>query len=163
MNEIEYHNAILARDIFDYNLIEKSLKNICDLNPEWKIKKASLLSEIGMFSKSKNLVIDASKELLIQHRDDNDSTYVLSRLLWANWLVNGINKNYFDDGNISFVPNGDYEYLNPDNYIEYIEIRISNHLEEQNKQLIEPLFEMGFIKITQIKSPLVVCLILFIY
>ncbi len=146
INEIEYHNAILARDIFDYNLIEQSLKNIRDLNPEWKIKKASLLSEIGMFSESKNLVIDAFKELLIQHRDDNDSTYILSRLLWANWLVNNINKNYFDDDNISFASNGDYGYLNPDNYIEYMEIRISNHLEEQNKQLIEPLFEMGSYK-----------------
>ena len=63
-NEIAYHRAIFARDSFDYASLEEIVEKISTTDPVWKLRKASMLSEIGRFDEGGTLVADAYKVLL---------------------------------------------------------------------------------------------------
>ena len=146
-NELAYHHAIVARDVFDYSAVEKSVEKITSSNPIWKLRKASLLAELGLFDKGEELVAEAHRELLGQYRNDRNSINVLSRLAWAHWLIRGIdlwsNKKEFK----RFPSSYQESKCSPWDHIEHIRARISKELDKQQKQReIEPSFEPGHYK-----------------
>ncbi|MFT9180415.1 MAG: SIR2 family protein [Zymomonas mobilis] len=85
-NELAYHHAILARDSFDSEALEKNLGNIVENTPIWKMRKASLLAEIGNFKEGELLIEEAYQELLESYRKDRNSIYLFSRLCWCRWV-----------------------------------------------------------------------------
>lgn len=143
-DELAYHNAIVLRDRFDYAALEKYVEKITSKNPVWKLKKASLLAELGQFDNGNNLVAEAYKELLTQYRNDRNSIHVLSRLAWAHWLIRGIDLSSFSKKFEAFPSNYRDSLCDPWDHIEHIRERISKDLNKQQKQhAIEPLFEPG--------------------
>ena len=143
--EIAYHCAIVARDKFNYSDLEDNLKKITNNEPIWKLRKASLFVEIGLFTKSKELVSDAYKELLLQYRNNRNSIYIYSRLAWAHYLMNGVNISSFVNNDL---PSDFNEHLcDPWEHIEDLNRKISNLLDKQQEKLIiEPQFEAGHYK-----------------
>ncbi len=143
-NELAYHNAIIARDRFDYYALEKCVERISISNPVWKLRKASLLAELGQFDRGEVLVEEAYKELLTQHRNDRNSVRVLSRLAWAHWLIRGIDLSSFDKEFKAFPSHYRDAKCDPWDHIEHIRVRISSASNKQQKQQgIEPSFEPG--------------------
>lgn len=146
-NELTYHHAIIARDRFDFPGIERAILKLDTSDPIWKLRKASLLAELGRFNEGKNLIEEAHRELLDQHRKDRNSIHVLSRLAWAHWLMHGVDqwtpgKKFNAFPSIYQDPKCD-----PWVFIEHVKKRVSKTLENQReKQGIEPLFEPGSYK-----------------
>ena len=143
LNELAYHNALVARDKFEYVALEQLVENIENSNPLWGLRKASLLAELGQFDKSKDLVAQAYKELLTQYRNDQNSVFVLSRLAWAHWLMRGVDLSSFTKENKPFTSHYRDAKCDPWDHIEHIRDRISKALDKQKQQTIEPLFEPG--------------------
>jgi len=144
IDELAYHYAIVARDSFDYKALEQYSEKITSNNPVWKIRKASLLAELGKFDKSEVLLAEAYKALLNQYRNDRNSIHVLSRLAWAHWLMRGVDLSSFSSEIKAFPSNYRDSKCDPWDHIEHIRMRVSKTLHEQQKQKsIELLFEPG--------------------
>lgn len=143
-NELAYHQAIVSRDIFDYYILEESIKKITECTPDWKIKKASLLAELGEFENGERLITEAYKDLLVQYRNDRNSIYILSRLAWVQWLLEGV-KYWSSEKEFKIIPiSTQIQKCNPWDYIEHIRKRITDELTtQQNQQAIKPSFEPG--------------------
>ncbi|MBD0986512.1 SIR2 family protein [Klebsiella michiganensis] len=146
-NELAYHQAIVSRDNFDFHIIEENIKKITECNPDWKIKKASLLAELGEFEGGERLITEAYKELLIQYRNDRNSIYILSRLAWVQWLMEGV-KYWSSEKEFKIISiNTQIQKCNPWDHLEYIRKRITDELTaQQNKMAIKPSFEPGYYK-----------------
>ncbi len=143
-NEVAYHNAIIARDKFNYLALEKNIEEITTTDSTWKLKKAALFAEIGQFDKGQELVAKAYRELLVQYRQNRNSIYVLSRLAWAHWLINGIELLTPGKEFKAFPSTYQNQKCNPSDHIEHIKSRISASLDEQrDQQGIQPSFEPG--------------------
>lgn len=142
-NEINYHKAILARESFDYSGLEELVEDIEAIDPSWNMKKASLLAELGRFDEGELLLKDAFKNLKLQSRNDPTSVYVLSRLAWVSFLLQGAD--FFNRNDLEVKPN-DFDYMdsNPWTYLEHIRKRLSEALDKQAKNnSIEPSFDPG--------------------
>lgn len=143
-DELAYHNAIVARDKFEYSALEECVGKIISNSPTWKLKKASLLAELGQLDEGERLVAEAYRELFAQYRNDQNSIYILSRLAWAHWLIRGIEawspKREFK----AFPSHYQDQKCSPWDHIEHISGRITKDLDKQQKQqTIEPSFEPG--------------------
>jgi len=145
-DELAYYQAIVARDQFDYPALEMFVDKITENTPAWKLRKASLMADLGRFDEGEALMADAYRELLMQYRNDRNSIYVFSRLAWAHWLVRGARA--FKAGALQEFPSRYHDLkCSPWDHIEHLQDRISNALEKQQKQQeIEPLFEPGHYK-----------------
>lgn len=142
-NELAYHSAMVARDKFDYQSLEEKIEKISVSSPIWKLRKASLLAEIGLFDEGAELISEAYRELLGQYRKDRNSIYILSRLAWANWLKRGVEL-WLPKGDLKAFPSIYQEQkCSPWDHIEHIRDRISKELDKQKQQAIEPSFEPG--------------------
>lgn len=143
-DELAFHQAVIARDKFNYPVLEKLTEKISQRDPIWKLRKASLLAELGWFDKGEELIAEAHKELLMQYRNDRNSIYVFSRLAWAHWLLRGAE--VFKPGRPfkAFPSSYQESKCNPLDHIEHIQDRIFKVVEKQHKQQeIEPSFEPG--------------------
>lgn len=146
-NELAYHRGIIARDNFDYSGLENALSKLETDDPIWKLRKASLLAELGRFTDGKDLIAEAYRELLDQHRKDRNSIHVFSRLAWAHWLMRGANYWELDREFAAFPSVYDDRKCSPLGQIEHIQKRIATAVEKQREsQGIEPLFEPGSYK-----------------
>lgn len=146
-NELAYHRAIVARDKFDYPALEGIVEKIAASDSVWKLRKASLLAELGRFEEGKNLVAEAYRELLGQYRKDRNSIYVLSRLAWAHWLMRGVDLWTPGREFKAFPSSYQDPKCNPWDHVEHIRNKISTVLEKQReRQGIEPSFEPGCYK-----------------
>ncbi|WP_232625487.1 SIR2 family NAD-dependent protein deacylase [Pectobacterium parmentieri] len=145
-NELAYHYALVARDAFDYVALEKFSEKITSDDSVWKLRKASLLAELGKFDKGEELVAEAYRELLIQDRNDRNSIHILSRLARAHWLIRGIK--FLTQGEFKTFPSRYHEpKCSPWDHIEHIRSQITKALDNQQKQrAIEPSFEPGYYK-----------------
>lgn len=142
-NEINYHQAILARENFNFHELEGLIDDIEPINPSWSIKKASLFAELGKFAEGEVLLKEAYKKLKLQSRNEPKSVYVLSRLAWVSFLLQGAN--FFDRDNLEVKPN-DFEYINsnPWRSLDYARRKLSEVLEKQAEyNSVEPSFEPG--------------------
>jgi hypothetical protein len=143
-DELAFHQAIAARDKFDYPALERLTDKISERDPLWKLKKASLLVELGRFEQGEILIAEAYRELLIQYRNDRNSIYIFSRLAWAHWLFRSTE--FLKPGlSIKAFPSNYQESkCSPWDHIEHLQNQISKALEkQQKKQGIEPSFEPG--------------------
>lgn len=146
-NELIYHNALIARDKFDYFSLEKFVKELSTGDATWKLRKSSLLAEIGQFEKSKVLVAEAYQELLEQHRQDRNSIYIFSRLAWAHFFIRGINISSPKRDLKAFPSNYNETKCNPFDCIDNIKSRVIEVLNKQREgKSIQPLFEPGSYK-----------------
>lgn len=143
-NEVAYHQAIVARDSLDYSGIYNCIQRIDVEDSIWKLRKASLMVELGQDIQAKELVEQAHKELLLKHRKNRNSVHTLSHLAWASWLLRNIDFGSRIDELKIFSSAYQERKCNPWDSIEYLRSRISNALEKQeDKRGIEALFSPG--------------------
>lgn len=146
-DELTFHQAIIARDRFDYPAIESLAEKMSGSDPVWKLRKAALLAELGRFDEGEALIGEAYRELLSQYRNDRNSIYVFSRLAWAHWLLRGVQVWKADSPFEAFPSSYQDKKCSPWDHIQYIQERITKALEKQQKQQeIEPSFEPGSYK-----------------
>lgn len=144
VDELAFQQAILARDRFDYPILENLVEKITTRDPVWKLRKASLLAELGRFNEGEVLISEAYRELLDQHRNDKNSIYVFSRLAWAHWLLRGVETLKPEIPYKAFPTIYQDSKCSPWDHIEHIQAQISKAVEKQQKQQrIEPSFEPG--------------------
>lgn len=86
LDELTYQEALVARDKFDYDELKKKIALIRNESSLWKLRKSSLLAELGLFDEGEALVSEAYRELLILHRENKRSILIFSQLAWAHWL-----------------------------------------------------------------------------
>jgi hypothetical protein len=143
--EVSYQRALFARDQLDYQSLEKLVTKIAGEDPMWKVRKASLLTDLGRFDEASNLVSEAHKALLENSRQDPASIKIQSRLAWVEWISRHVefSRSFgFNDE----LPN-EYKILrcDPWDQISHLQTLAAKKREDYFKSLetIEPLFEKG--------------------
>lgn len=145
--ELRFHQTLIARDRFDYLTIEKNIEEISGKDPVSKLRKASLLAELGRFNEGEALISETYRELIKLYRNDRNSIYIFSRLAWSHWLLRGSQTWKSDKPFEEFPSNYKEAKCDPWDHLEHIQKKISKALEKQLKQQeIEPSFEPGYYK-----------------
>jgi hypothetical protein len=96
--EIAYHHALLARDSLDYVKLTELIPRIVGKDPIWKLRKMAMLVELGRSAEAIDLIASAYGDLREQHRRDRQSIQIMSRLLWARWLLDAVSNSNDDQG-----------------------------------------------------------------
>lgn len=144
--ELAYQKALKARDQLDFSAIEREAEAVQGEDPVWKLRKASLLAEVGNFESSRREVSEAYSELRRRSRHDPNSIWIQSRLAWAHWFFRAVN--YFSEGT-ELVDTQPEKFrsmrCDPWEYVTSIRERISKQQADffKSQQKIEPLFEEG--------------------
>ncbi|NIK37910.1 hypothetical protein FHY12_000195 [Xanthomonas arboricola] len=143
-NEVHYHQALVARDSFQFEVLEKLVETIEESDSVWKIRKASLLTELGSYERGERLVAEGYKQLLGQSRADPSSIFITSRLAYADWLLRGIRA--LRPGRLQSAFPAKYESTNcsPVSHLETLQRDLLKEIERQEgSKRIEPMFEPG--------------------
>lgn len=88
--EVAYHRALVLRDRIDYAGLAEAVDKVTGSDPVWMLRKASLVAELGRTDEAAELIARAYGDLLKSHRSDRHSIPVLSRLVWAHWLLQAV-------------------------------------------------------------------------
>lgn len=143
LTELAYHRAIVARDTFDYAVLKENVDKMDGSDPVWALRKAALLAELCEFEASESLVAGAYRELLVQHRHDQHSLSLFSRLAWAHWIKRGIDRTSFKVDRSS-PARYQQKKCYPADHLEQLQRCIDEALVRQHeKQQVQPLFEPG--------------------
>ncbi len=147
--ELAYHQALIARDAFDYVGMEALVEKIQGEDPVWKLRQASLLMELGQFGEGEKLIALAYGELRENYRRDRHSIAILSRLMWAHWLLDlpHWSKTNQTPEKLSDFAESIYRKwkCDPWTWIEDIREKVSEQQERylKNQNPVEPSFEQG--------------------
>lgn len=147
--EVAYYRALTARDRLDYDGLTIAVKGIAGEDPVWKLRNAALLMELGRSEEATQLVAQAYGDLREDHRRDRQSIPILSRLLWAHWLLEAAQQ-----GNLSQTTEalpafaeGNYREweCDPWSWLDTLRRNIDKHRDEylERRNPIEPQFEQG--------------------
>lgn len=143
--ELAYHQAIVARDEFDYARMEMLIEKIVGEDPVWKFRQAALLMELGRFDEGKKLIALAYGELRVSHQKDRYSVSVMSHFCWAYYLFKATKINE-SEPLPNFIINKYQEWkCDPLTWIEFIQNKVNEHQEKylKNQNSIVPLFNQG--------------------
>lgn len=147
--ELAYHQALAARDDLDFAGMEVLVENIASEDPVWKLRRAALLMESGRFVEGAQLIAQAYGELRDNHRRDRYSIHILSRLVWAHWLLGMTYRSKLDQISEELPAFAESNYrkwkCDPWTWIEDIQEKASKRQEDHFKiqNPIEPLFDQG--------------------
>ncbi|MQR01088.1 SIR2 family NAD-dependent protein deacylase [Glaciimonas soli] len=147
--ELAYHQALVARDAFDYPNMESAAEKIVGDDPIWKLRRATLLMELGRSEEGIKIINMAYGELRENYRGDRDSISILSRFMWAHWLLQSIHSyhsNQRPEKLAAFIENITQEWkCDPWIWIEHIRGKVGQRQEEyfKNQHPIELTFEQG--------------------
>lgn len=145
--ELAYHQALVARDMLDYPGIESVVEKITGEDPVWKLRQAAMLMELGRSDEATQLIAKSYGQLQDSHRRDRYSIRILSRLVWAHWLLTAART--FDQTSEklpSFVESKFRKWkCDPWVWIEDIQEKVNKQHEDYIKSHnpIEPLFDQG--------------------
>jgi hypothetical protein len=148
--EIAYHRALVARDMLDFAGLEETVGKIEGEDPVWKLRQAALLMELGRFEEGSALVAKTYGELRENYRRDRYSIPVLSRLMWAHWLLESVRTGRFDcvsEELPAFVESVYRKWqCDPWIWIDNIRNKAVDQREEylKSRNPIEPSFEQGY-------------------
>lgn len=143
-NEVAYHDALVARDRFDFAKLRTAVEQMVPLDAVWKLRKASLLGEVGEFVAGETLIAEAYRELLIESRHSPNSVFITSRLAWAAWLLKAVELTK-SDKTLDELPSRFQEmHCSPWDHIQRLRDATSEELERQrNDDSVEALFKPG--------------------
>lgn len=146
LNEVNYYYSLKFRDELDYKRLEFFSNEIKITNPEWALKKAALLCELGQFDIAETLISNAYDERKIQLRQQPNSISIRSRLAWSHYLIFAIKRlknSESIDPNI-FTKMYEEFLCDPFDIVKTIVKDIDELIDEQKiDNRIEPLFEPG--------------------
>ena len=146
LNEVNYYYSLKFRDELDYKRLEFFSNQIKITSPEWALKKAALLCELGQFDDAETLVSNAYDERMLQLRQQPGSIFIRSRLAWSHYLMFAIKRLKTSESIEPSIFTKMYEdsLSDPFDIIKSIVKDIDKLIEEQiSDNKIEPLFEPG--------------------
>jgi hypothetical protein len=143
-NDIAYHDALIARDRFDFANLRTATEKIVTSDAVWKLRKASLLSEVGDFASGESLIAEAYRELLIASRHSPNSVFLISRLAWAAWLLHAVELTKSDKSLDELPLRFQEMHCNPWDHVQQLRDATSKELEQQRIDTsVIPLFKPG--------------------
>jgi hypothetical protein len=143
---IAYQRCLYALDALDYPTLSREQGKVAGADPIWRIRRASLLAELGRFSQAAGLVNEAVSELDVRQRQDRKSLWVRSRRAWAQWLSAAVQRDKLVVVSETKWPNEFRDArCDPWAEIEYIESEAQEELRQQREDAarVVPLFEPG--------------------
>lgn len=146
LNEVNYYYSLKFRDELDYKRLEFFSNQIKITSPEWALKKAALLCELGQFDDAEILVSNAYDERMLQLRQQPDSIFVRSRLAWSHYLISAMKRiKSLESFEPSLFTKMYEDFLcDPFDIIKSIVKNTDKLIEEQvSDNKIEPSFEPG--------------------
>jgi hypothetical protein len=147
--EVAYHRALAARDRLDYDELEAAIAQIFGEDPVWKLRKAALLMDLGHESDAADLLAVAYGQLRENHRRDRQSIPVMSRLLWAHWLMDALQRGSFGKDSEKLPPFVETNYrkwkCDPWSWLDSLRSSIEKRRDKylENRNPIEPQFAQG--------------------
>ncbi|MBC8726633.1 SIR2 family protein [Paraburkholderia sp. 31.1] len=147
--EVAYHRALTARDRLDYDELEAAIAQISGEDPVWKLRKAALLMDLGHESDAADLLAVAYGQLRENHRRDRQSIPVMSRLLWAHWLMDALQRGSFGKDSEKLPPFVETNYrkwkCDPWSWLDSLRSSIEKRRDKylENRNPIEPQFAQG--------------------
>ncbi|MEB8475327.1 SIR2 family protein [Acidithiobacillus ferriphilus] len=146
--EIAYYRALEARDQLDYDGLTAAVGSIVGVDPIWMLRKAALLMELGRSEEAIELVAQAYGNLRENHRRDRQSIPILSRLLWAHWLLSASQRASGQkiEELPTFAENNYRKWeCDPWSWMDDLRYKIDEHREKylKRKRRIEPQFGQG--------------------
>lgn len=146
LNEVNYYYSLKFRDELNYERLEFFSNEIKITNPEWALKKAALLCELGQFDDAETLVSNAYDERMLQLRQQSNSIFIRSRLAWSHYLMFAIKRLKNSESIEPNIFTKMYEEFlcDPFDIIKSIVKDIDKLVEDQiNDNKIEPSFKPG--------------------
>ncbi|WP_321819647.1 MULTISPECIES: SIR2 family protein [unclassified Burkholderia] len=147
--EIAYHRALIARDSLDYIKLTEMIPRIAGKDPVWKLRKMAMLAELGRSAEAIDLIASAYGDLREQHRRNQQSIQIMSRLLWARWLLDAVSDGNDDQGIEdlpSFVESNFRKWkCDPWSWLDSFRRDVDQRREAYDRQQnpIEPQFQQG--------------------
>jgi len=144
-----YQLCLFARDLLDFALLSKLTEDLASDEPEWRLRRAALLSETGQFVKAIKLMRDAADDLEKRARLDRTSLWIKSRLGWADWLSRAVDAAHFNRRE-NPARERDFRDSQIDPFEEIEQIGTASAREEEGMRNdavdVMPLFEAGHYK-----------------
>lgn len=147
--EMTYHQALVVRDELDYVSLEALVEKIAGEDPAWKLRRAALLMELGRFDEGAQLAAKAYGELRENYRRDRHSIPILSRLVWAHWMLELAHRRNFNKTPEELPAFAESIYrkwkCDPWTWVESLQDKVNKQQEQyiKSQNPIEPLFEQG--------------------
>lgn len=145
-NELFYYYALKYRDTLNYSEFKLNSNKIQPMTPEWKVRKSSLLIELGQIKETEILLREAYLERRNHLKHQPNSIYILSRLAWIQFFYYN---SYRLRGELlseqeSFLNKIQFMGVEPTNELENIKKGLSKTIEQQQKnKYVKILFEPG--------------------
>ncbi len=147
--ELMYQRALKARDALDFVTLDKMKEFIVGPDPMWLVRRASLLFELGEFSRGERSINEALADLNKRQRDHRKSLWLLSRRAWVEWLARALRRDSFSTQREPRWPLDFKEArCDPQDELNFIADRASSQLQKRQEKAVTviPLFEAGHYK-----------------
>ncbi|MGC5883216.1 SIR2 family NAD-dependent protein deacylase, partial [Ralstonia pseudosolanacearum] len=147
--EVAYHRALSAREQLDYDGLAELVEKISGEDPVWKLRKAALLMDLGRAEEAAKLFALAYGNLRENHRRDRQSIPIMSRLLWAHWLMEAERSSSWQRRSEELPPFVESNYrkwqCDPWSWLDSLDAAVEKRREQYIKRRnpIEPQFAPG--------------------
>ncbi len=147
--EVAHYRALVARDRLDYDGLTAAVGSIVGEDLIWKLRKAALLMELGRSEEATQLLAQAYGELRENHRRDRQSIPIMSRLIWAHWLLLAVQRANFSQTTEELPTFAESNYrkwkCDPWSWVDDLRQKISERREKylERQSRIEPQFGQG--------------------
>ena len=140
-----YQRCLKALSKFDYGFIADHEEEIEGDDPMWKLRRSRLLAEIGDKEESQRLVREAYEFVRTLRNRDRASVWLLSRELWASWILKKVQKDLDIDHLDSHSISGSDEIV-PKEEINKLDQKMVNHIVHHRDSRFDqqPAFEPGY-------------------
>ncbi len=144
--DVAYQRCLRACAQLDLESVARELPKVTGSDPIWRLRRASLHTEVGEVSAACKLIAEAHDELTCLQRRDRRSLWIRSRRAWTAWLLPVTQTNSF-----SSLPRAEdaWEYkevaCDPRKELDTIEDNAAAELRNRREKdvSVEPLFEPG--------------------
>ena len=147
--EVAYHQALSAREQLDYDRLAELVDKISGEDPVWRLRKAALLMDLGRADEAGKLLALAYGNLRENHRRDRQSIPIMSRLLWAHWLMEAERRCRWQSRSEELPPFVESNYrkwrCDPWSWLDSLDDAVEKRREQYIKRRnpIEPQFAQG--------------------
>lgn len=140
-----YQRCLKALSNFDYGFIADHEREIDGDDPIWKLRRSRLLAEIGDTEKSERLVEEAYESVRALRNRDRTSAWLLSRDLWASWILKRVRKD-LDAEHLDWQLISGANEIVPKEEISKFDQRMVNHIVQHRDSRFDrqPAFEPGY-------------------
>ncbi len=144
--EVAYQRSLCLRDRLDLVTLDKMQEAVDGPDPMWRVRRASLLFELGKFAEGGRLIHDALLELDTRQRQDRNSLWVRSRRAWVTWLDLAIRRDSLEARIERGWPREFKDArCDPEKELEFIGDECAQDLRKRREDAVSavPLFEPG--------------------